>query len=177
MATKTKNKGIRAIRMKRKLNFLFFISVIFFAISFCQSCSDTSKFSGADFYEFGSEGLTTDFAYVFSPFKDLDSDSIPGDYSLAMIIRYSNKMNMAEIPLEIEWWDKKENTFIKKNILFQLISENEIKGKGNFGIYESEKNILSVHDPEKDFYVNIKSSKSDIKGIITLGVISKQIEK
>lgn len=122
--------------------------------------------------------MIPDVSYEFRPWIAHNSDSLSNDlYSLYLLIRFTEKCRIRELPLDIEMTCNTEDSLIRKHIEVTLFNEEDkVKGEGNYGIYRTEVNFASECRLDENFYISVETSEKDTQGVVSLGVGWKKQE-
>lgn len=162
------------MNQKHKNLYLFLLSSIL--LSFL-SCHHNPEAINVSFHNFGPNGMMPDEEYIFSPFENLDYDSlIISKYDISLIIRYSDKCRIKQLPLKIESSSFNFDTIYNSEISAILFDDkNKNSGKGGLGSYET---IIPFRDNEsfdKGLSLAISTPEKNAQGIIALGVICNPV--
>lgn len=153
--------------MKKNLIYLpLFISCLFF------SCKGSVNHKDSFFYDFDQEGMKPDLEYIFYPFERIENISSDSIFSLTLSIRYSNILHLQRLPLNIEFASFENDSIRNIKINVPLFDDKDsYKGKGNFGLYESDYTFLHNQKFEDGFFVSVSTSEKETHGILSLGIV------
>lgn len=168
---------MRIVIMKRVINISFILLIPLLIHTSCKKSEDLEE---SCFYDFDREGMKPDLQYIFNPFKDFQ-DSLKINekeiYSIDLIIRYSELCELRKIPLDVEYASLDNDSLKTKRIEISLYDESDyIEGKGNYGIYDVTVPFLKHQVVEKGFYISISTPEKSTHGILSLGIICKNIK-
>ena len=131
----------------------------------------------SEFYEFGDSGLTPGRHYVFCSYDSLSSETKFTDCDLLLEVRYSELSKIKNLPVSLEFSSLHSDSIISKEIKVPLFDNNDnISGKGNFGIYESIIPVFHNINMQDSIIVALSTNETTTEGIISVGIIYKSLK-
>lgn len=115
--------------------------------------------------------------YEFMPFDSLlyKDSLLKFDYNLFLIVRYTEKCRLKNLPLNIEYASLNRDSVISLNINIPLYNSNgRPVGYGNYGLYETSYALLEKINPEEGFYIAVKTHEENTPGINSLGIVCRK---
>lgn len=166
----------KAMNRKRFQAFDKFFITAFFIILF-TSCRDKNHIFSSSFIDFDHSGLKQNQEYLFIPCKEIgNNDSFHKNCSLWIAVRYSDKCKIKSIPLNIEISSPELDTILNLEKDVDLFSTDDHPlGKGHYGIYETEFNLLEDLQVDPEMKVSVSTTEPDTKGIMSMGIICKNL--
>lgn len=159
--------------MSKKLLHPLSLGFLILLIFLMGSCYKNPILSHSFFYELGEEGLSQNQEYVFFPFEQMDKDTLGLKYDFFLIIRFSDRYKLKYLPLEIESSDLNCDTIIKEVINLNLFdNDNQLIGKGNFGIFERKILLKKKQLFDESAFVAISTKEKATEGILSLGLLT-----
>ena len=150
--------------------------IVFLILVLSYSCAKNKNELNGSFYDFNDKGIETAREYVFYPFMKMSRDSLEfNKYDLMMVVRYSDKCEVKELPVNIEI-----SSYNKDSISFNRLSlvlfddENLFLNKKGFGFYEVSFPVLENIPFDEGLTIAISTKEKETRGIVALGIIVTQ---
>lgn len=155
------------ISYKKLITIIFFLSICVFL----PSCRESAESIGYAYIDFDKEGILKDIQYELSPLEPLKSDSLKDKrYDISILIRYQGSCPVKNFPLSTETLYNISDSIVQKDFEIKLFDNNdEIKGTGNYGIYQIEIPLASDKILDNKFFISF-SSPHNVPGILSLGI-------
>lgn len=123
------------------------------------------------FIDFGEEGLIPEKNYLFDNLDSLANVSKLKNGVLEICVRYTDRCKIKNLPLNVEYSSLSSDSIYSKSIEINLFdNEDNVKGKGNFGIYETVFPVISDINFKDALYISISTTENLTSGILSLGV-------
>ncbi|MCH5231429.1 MAG: hypothetical protein J1F43_06500 [Muribaculaceae bacterium] len=116
--------------------------------------------------------MTPDKEYLFTPFDGISFDSIQKpDYSVELIVRYSDRCAIKELPLKFETISIFNDSIIERELKVKLFNDDdEISGSGNYGIYQTQIPLFPKVLADENFFITFSTPERITSGLLSLGV-------
>lgn len=139
-------------------------------ISFC-SCNGNKTEVNTYYLDFENQSMYGGKEYLIQPFTQSDS-SFYQMCDVYVSLRYSMNCKIISLPLDIEYFDCDKDTIFNKSLTLQLFdNKNNVKGKGNYGLYESSSLLLENQPVCSDFFISISTPSDISEGLISIGTV------
>lgn len=150
---------------------LFFISSMLLIFVSCKDISDVKE---SQFYNFEKSGMGENVEYLFNPFEGNFDNNIQNKYDIIIEVRYSDKCRLKSLPLNVELSSLKNDSIHQRKISIPLFDDKDnFQGKGHFGVFESNFELLKSHVIEEGLNICVSTPEVDSSGILALGVVVK----
>lgn len=150
-----------------------FLLLLFVA---CFSCSDNKIPYNSEFYDFGHKGMEARKEYLFYPFKDQEDSTSKKSYNINLILRYSDKCEIKCLPLDVEAGSLWRDSLLHARIPVRLFDdEDNVAGKGNYGVFETEVPVLHTDSIMDGMYISISTLEKHTDGIVSLGIVTQSL--